>query len=411
MPTIKKINAREILDSRGNPTIEVDVITNNFRGTASVPSGASTGTHEALELRDGSKRFLGKGVKKAITNVNKKIAPLLIGIDCTRQREVDKIMLESDGTINKTKFGANAILAVSIACCKAAAQAENLYLFEYINHLCPTKEMKLPRPFFNVINGGKHADNKLSFQEFMVAPKFKNFKSNLQAGSEIYHYLKQELHQKYGKGATNVGDEGGFAPLKLNKSADALKMLNKAIKDAGYKGKVGIAMDCAASEFYSKNKYLVDGKKLDVDLLIKHYLHLIKSFPIISIEDPFDQEDFLSFAELVNKSKIQVVGDDLTVTNIERIEEAIREGSCNCLLLKINQIGTLTEALDATRLAYENNWKVMVSHRSGDTEDTFIADLAVGIGCGMIKSGAPCRGERTAKYNRLLRIEELLRIR
>ena len=191
MPTIKKINAREILDSRGNPTIEVDVITNNFRGTASVPSGASTGTHEALELRDGSKRFLGKGVKKAITNVNKKIAPLLIGIDCTRQREVDKIMLESDGTINKTKFGANAILAVSIACCKAAAQAENLYLFEYINHLCPTKEMKLPRPFFNVINGGKHADNKLSFQEFMVAPKFKNFKSNLQAGIEIYHYLKQ----------------------------------------------------------------------------------------------------------------------------------------------------------------------------------------------------------------------------
>ena len=188
-------------------------------------------------------------------------------------------------------------------------------------------------------------------------------------------------------------------------------MLNKAIKDAGYKGKVGIAMDCAASEFYSKNKYLVDGKKLDVDLLIKHYLHLIKSFPIISIEDPFDQEDFLSFAELVNKSKIQVVGDDLTVTNIERIEEAIREGSCNCLLLKINQIGTLTEALDATRLAYENNWKVMVSHRSGDTEDTFIADLAVGLGCGMIKSGAPCRGERTAKYNRLLRIEELLRIR
>ncbi len=411
MTIIKQINAREILDSRGNPTIEVDVFTDNFRGTASVPSGASTGTHEALELRDGTKRCLGQGVQKAITNVQKKIAPLLIGIDCTRQREMDKIMLEADGTENKTKLGANAILAVSIACCKAAAQAENLYLFEYINHLCSVKEMKLPQPFFNVINGGKHADNKLSFQEFMVVPKLNSFRNNLQAGSEIYHYLKQDLHKKYGKGATNVGDEGGFAPLKLNKSVDVLKMLNKAIKDAGYKGEVEIATDCAASEFYSRKKYLVDGKKLDSDSLLHYYLHLINNYPIISIEDPFDQEDFMYFAELVKKSKIQIVGDDLTVTNIIRIEEAIKDKSCNCLLLKINQIGTLTEALDAAMLAYENNWKVMVSHRSGDTEDTFIADLAVGIGCGMIKSGAPCRGERTAKYNRLLRIEELMKER
>jgi len=411
MPIIRKINAREILDSRGNPTIEVDVITDSFRGTASVPSGASTGVHEALELRDKKKSFLGLGVQNAIKNVKTKISPLLIGTDCTRQRELDRLMIEKDGTENKSKLGANTILAVSIACCKVAAQAENLYLFEYINHLCSIKELSLPQPFFNVINGGKHADNKLSFQEFMIAPQLNSFRKNLQAGSEIYHHLKLDLHKKFGKGATNIGDEGGFAPLKLNKSLDTLKMLNKAIKDAGYKGKVGVAMDCAASEFYRRKKYFVDGKKLNEDGLMKHYLELVRHYPIISIEDPFNQEDFLSFAELTKKSKIQIVGDDLTVTNIDRIEEAIQEESCNCLLLKINQIGTLTESLDAARLAYENNWDVMVSHRSGDTEDTFIADLAVGIGCKMIKSGAPCRGERTAKYNRLLRIEELIKTR
>jgi enolase len=411
MPKIKKIKAREILDSRGHPTIEVDVFTNNFKGTASVPSGASTGVHEALELRDHTKRYLGKGVQKAVRNVERKIAPLLIGINCTKQQEIDQLMIKKDGTENKTKLGANAILAVSLACARAAAQSKKQPLFVYINKMLPKSKILLPRIFFNIINGGKHADNKLSFQEFMVSPKFNSVKQNLQAASEIYHTLKKDLHQKYGKGTTNVGDEGGFAPLKLNTAMDVLKMLNKAIKDANYKGKVDIAMDCAASEFYLKGKYLVDGKKLSKDDLTKYYLQLIRNHPIISIEDPFEQEDFISFAELKKRCNIQIVGDDLTVTNIDRIEEGIKENSCNCLLLKVNQIGTLTEALNAVKLAYKNDWEVMVSHRSGETEDTFIADLAVGIGCGQIKAGAPCRSERTAKYNRLLRIEELIKER
>ena len=411
MPKIKKIKAREILDSRGNPTIEVDVFTDNFKGTASVPSGASTGVHEALELRDHTKRYLGNGVQKAVRNVERKIAPVLIGMDCTKQQEIDQLMIKKDGTENKTKLGANAILAVSLACARAAAQSKKQPLFLYLNELLPKRKILLPRIFFNIINGGKHADNKLSFQEFMISPNFNSVKQNLQAASEIYHVLKKDLHQKYGSGTTNVGDEGGFAPIKLNTAMDVLKMLNKAIKDANYKGKVDIAMDCAASEFYSKGKYLVDGKKLSKEDLTKYYLQLIRNHPVISIEDPFEQEDFISFAELTKRCKIQIVGDDLTVTNIDRIEEGIKENSCNCLLLKVNQIGTLTEALNAVSLAYEHGWEVMVSHRSGETEDTFIADLAVGIGCGQIKAGAPCRGERTAKYNRLLRIEELIKER
>jgi len=424
MSTITKINAREILDSRGNPTIEVDVFTGDTFQTASVPSGASTGTHEALELRDGDKRYLGKGVQKAIKNVEKKIFPLLQSIECHRQREIDDLMVENDGTENKSKFGANAILGVSLACAKAAAESNNLYLFEYLNELLLLdKKMVMPKPFFNVINGGRHADNKLSFQEFMIVPGFNSFKQNLRAGSEIYHVLKRILHKKYGQGSTNVGDEGGFALEKLQKTEQVLKILMKAIKLAGYKGRVSIAIDCAASEFFRRDKsgfrkskdggnYLVDGKKYTKEGLLKFYLKLIKKYPIISIEDPFEQEDFASFAALresLMKKKVLVVGDDLTVTNPQRIENAIKEKSCNCLLLKLNQIGTLTEALDAVKLAYENGWKVMVSHRSGETEDTFIADLAVGIGSGMIKAGAPCRGERTAKYNRLLRIEEVLK--
>ncbi len=417
MSKITKIKAREIIDSRGNPTVEVDINTENNFSSAAVPSGASTGVHEALELRDGNKRYFGKGVTKAVNNVNKKIAPILINVDCTRQREIDELMLEKDGTENKMKLGANAILGVSLACSKVAAKDRNLRLFEYLNELSAVeKDPKLPKVFFNIINGGKHADNRLSFQEFMIVPRFNTFKKNLQAASEIYHMLKIDLHKAYGKGTTNVGDEGGFAPEKLHKSIDALKILMKAIKDSGYKNKIDIAIDCAASEFFSRGKYLVDGKKITKEALMNFYLGLVSKFPIISLEDPFDQEDFIAFSELKAKLKakklnVQVVGDDLTVTNIERIEEAIKENSCDCLLLKVNQIGSLTEALDAVRLAYEHGWNVMVSHRSGETEDTFIDDLAVGIGCGQIKAGAPCRGERTAKYNRLLRIEEVMKER
>lgn len=411
MPPIKNLKAREILDSRGNPTVEVSLFYNHSITTAAVPSGASTGIHEALELRDYGKRFLGKGVQKAINNVEKKIFPKLKGIDCRKQQRVDNLMLKLDGTKNKSKLGANAILGVSLANARAGAESSNLTLFEYINKKLLSKERKLslPRPFFNVINGGKHADNNLSIQEFMIVPQFNTFKKNYQVGSEVYHVLKKDIHKKYGRGFTNVGDEGGFAPQIFKHVRQALTILNKAILDAGYKGKVKIALDCGASEFYSGKKYTVDGKKLSKDQLLSFYLELIKKYPIISIEDPFHEDDFKAFAELRKKSKIQVVADDLTVTNPERIKKAIKEKSCNCLLLKVNQIGTLTEALQAAELAFENGWKVMVSHRSGETEDNFIADLAVALGCGQIKSGAPCRGERTAKYNQLLRIEEFMR--
>ncbi len=409
MPPITNIKAREILDSRGNPTIEVEVHAGNYVGIAAVPSGASTGIHEALELRDGGKRYQGKGVQKAVYNIEKKIFPRLCGIDVRQQQKIDQLMIRQDGTKNKRKLGANAILGVSLACAQAAAASQQKELYQYLHELSNVKiKISLPRPFFNVINGGKHADNELSFQEFMIAPHLKTFSDNLRAGSEIYHTLKKGLHQKYGKGSTNVGDEGGFAPEPLNSASEALDMLMKAIKDAGYLGKVDIAIDGAASEFFKAGKYTIDGKKVNTAKLMNYYLKLIKKYPIISIEDPFQQEDFRSFAELRQKGGIQIVGDDLTVTNLQRIEKAIKEKSCNCLLLKVNQIGTLTEALEAVRLAYANGWKVMVSHRSGETEDTFIADLAVGLGCGMMKAGAPCRGERTAKYNRLLRVEEFM---
>jgi enolase len=318
-------------------------------------------------------------------------------------------MIQKDGFQDKSKLGANSILAVSLACARAAANLQGLPLFKYLNSLPQVmNDFKLPRPFFNIINGGKHADNKISFQEFMISPNFKKFKDNLRAASEIYHTLKQLIHKKYGAGSTNIGDEGGFAPAKIKKTTEALDLLKKAISLSGYNKKVDIAMDCAASEFYNRKKYLVDGKKFNRDELLNFHLKLIKKYPIISIEDPFDQEDFESFALLRKMSNIQIVGDDLTVTNTERIEVAISEGSCNCLLLKVNQIGSLTEALDAAKLAMDNGWDVMVSHRSGETEDIFIADLAVALGCGQIKAGAPCRGERTAKYNQLLRIEEVL---
>lgn len=407
MSHIKKIKAREILDSRGNPTVEVELFTHDQSDTASVPSGASTGTHEALELRDGDKRYFGKGVQKAVKNIQQKIAPKLIGKDCTQQREIDQLMIKLDNTKTKKNLGANAILAVSLALARSGSTHHRLHLYQYIHQLLPVKsEMKLPRPFFNVINGGKHAGNNLPFQEFMIAPKTESFSESLRIGCEVYHTLKKIIEQKYGKLATNIGDEGGFAP-PLKTAEEALNLLVTAINQAGYKNKVEIAMDSAASEFYKKGYYYAP-KKISSEQLLNYYLKLIKKYPIISIEDPFHEEDFESFSKLTERSRIQIVGDDLTVTNVSRIKKAIEMKSCNCLLLKVNQIGTLTEALEAVSEAYRAGWKVMVSHRSGETEDTFIADLAVGIGSGQIKAGAPCRGERVAKYNRLLRIEEEL---
>ena len=409
MPKITKIKSREILDSRGNPTVEVDVFIDDKRFTASVPSGASTGANEALELRDKDGRYLGKGVKKAIRNIKTRIAPKLIGMECAQQKEIDQLMIDLDKTENKSRLGANAILAVSLAVCRAGAAAKNKQLFEYINELTGSRKITLPRPFFNVINGGKHAGNKMPFQEFMISPNEKTFSDNLRAGSEIYHALKRIIEKRYGPQAINVGDEGGFAP-PIKKAEEALDLLKEAIKKAGYHNKVDLAMDCAATSFYDKKtKHYQLHKRFTKEKLMEYYLELINKYKIFSVEDPFEEEDFVSFAKLREQSGIQVVGDDLTVTNIERIEGALLEKSCNCLLLKVNQIGTLTEALEAAKLAFDNGWQVMVSHRSGETEDTFIADLAVGLGCGMIKAGAPCRGERTAKYNQLLRIEELFK--
>jgi len=412
---IKKIKAREILDSRGNPTVEVDVITSKGLFRAAVPSGASTGIHEALELRDKGKRYMGKGVQKAVNNVNK-IAAKIKGMNPANQEAVDKKMLKLDGTENKSKLGANAILAVSMAVCKAGAAEKKIPLYKHIANLAKSKKLIMPVPSFNVINGGKHAGNKLAMQEFMILPVgAPSFKEALRMGSEIYHTLKGIIKTKYGLDATNVGDEGGFAP-NIQNNEEGLELLREAISKAGYSGRVKIGMDVAASEFYENGKYNLSFKNPKKVLLkkgeemIKLYERFIRQYPIVSIEDPFDQDDwehYTKFTEEFGKD-IQIVGDDLLVTNPKRIKEAIEKKACNALLLKVNQIGTVTEAIEACRLAQKERWGVMVSHRSGETEDTFIADLVVGLGTGQIKTGAPCRSERLAKYNQLMRIEEEL---
>jgi len=407
---IKKITAREVLDSRGNPTVEVDVWTNKTFARAKVPSGTSTGTHEALELRDGGKRFNGKGVSKAVNNVNRKIAKKLVGMDVRDQKKIDEVMLKLDGTDNKKKLGANAILGVSIAVCKAGALEKKIPLYNHISNLAGIKKITMPVPSFNIINGGKHAGNKLDIQEYMIMPiGARNFKEALRIGAEIYHILKKIIKKKYGLNAVNVGDEGGFAP-PLTSIKDPILLLQKAIRDAGYVRKVRISMDAAASEFYKNGKYNIEGKKLKGENLKVIYDGLIDKYPIASIEDPFGQEDFDNFTELTKSAgkEVQIVGDDLLCTNVKRIQKAINKNCCNALLLKVNQIGTITEAIDAARLAQEKGWGIMVSHRSGETCDDFIADLAVGLNAGQIKSGAPCRSERLAKYNQLLRIEEEL---
>ena len=410
---IKKIKAREVLDSRGNPTVEAGLTTSSCCAKSIVPSGASTGIHEALELRDNDKkRYNGKGVLKAVSNVNKIIAKKLNGLDCRKQREVDNILIELDGTENKSRLGANAILAVSMAVCKAGAICSGKGLYAYIQKLSNSRKLMMPIPHMNVINSGRHAGAENDIQEHMIMPiGFKRLNDALRAGAETYHTLKNILKKKYGAKATLLGDEGGFAPPIKNVDG-RLELLMAAIKESGYSGKIKLALDCAASEFYEhKNgKYAILDKKYSSDELVDYYKSLIKKFPVISIEDGFSQDDWRGW-KLFNKqlgSKIQIVGDDLLVTNIMRIRKALDEKSCNSLLLKVNQIGTITESIDAANISFKNKLNVVVSHRSGETEDSFIADLCVGLGATQSKFGAPARSERTAKYNRLLRIEEEL---
>lgn len=416
---ITKVIAREILDSRGNPTIESDVFTEKGSFRAMVPSGASTGIYEALELRDGDKkRYNGLGVLKAVSNVNKIIGPAIIGMDSTKQSDIDKKMIELDGTENKSKLGANAILAVSMAVCKAGAASKGIPLYKHIAEISGVKDFVLPVPSFNVINGGKHAGNKLAMQEFMILPVgATNFREAMQMGSETYHALKKVIKEKYGQDAVNVGDEGGFAPNILD-NKEGLELLKTAIEKAGYTGKVKIGMDVAASEFYKDGKYDLDFKnpkslasmKKTGDEMIELYKSFVKDYGLISIEDPFDQDDWKTYPKLTSAVGLgtQIVGDDLLVTNPKRIKMAIEKKACNALLLKVNQIGSVTESIQACKDAQAAGWAVMVSHRSGETEDSFIADLVVGLKTGQIKTGAPCRSERLAKYNQLMRIEEEL---
>ncbi|XP_068170980.1 enolase 1b, (alpha) [Antennarius striatus] len=416
--SINKIHAREIFDSRGNPTVEVDLYTNKGLFRAAVPSGASTGIYEALELRDNdASHYLGKGVSKAVEHINSTIALALVGQDVSvvEQEKIDKIMIELDGTENKSKFGANAILGVSLAVCKAGAAEKGVPLYRHIADLAGNAKVILPVPAFNVINGGSHAGNKLAMQEFMILPAgASTFKEAMCIGSEVYHNLKKVIKNRYGQDATNVGDEGGFAPNILE-NKEALELVKEAIANAGYTDKVVIGMDVAASEFYVEGKYDLDFKSSDKSSppinsceLAELYKSFVRDYPVVSIEDPFDQDDWEAWTNFTGSTDIQVVGDDLTVTNPKRIRRAVEVKACNCLLLKVNQIGTVTESMEACKMAQENNWGVMVSHRSGETEDTFIADLVVGLCTGQIKTGAPCRSERLAKYNQILRIEEEL---
>ncbi|PKL71737.1 MAG: phosphopyruvate hydratase [Methanobacteriales archaeon HGW-Methanobacteriales-2] len=404
--TIQDIHAREILDSRGNPTVEVDVFTEAGFGRASVPSGASTGTNEALELRDKDKRYHGKGVKIPVHNVNNEIKQAIVGMDVRDQRAIDMAMLELDGTENKSKLGANAILGVSLAVAHAAADSLALPLYRYLGG---TNSFTLPVPTLNVLNGGKHAGNDLSIQEFMIQPVgAKTFSEALRIGAETYHTLGVLLKKKYGANATNVGYEGGYAP-PLQNTHDALDALISAIDENGYEDKITLGLDAAASEFYGDGTYSIDGKTLSGGELVDYYADLVETYPILSIEDPFHEDAFEDFAELTKKLKDTIIiGDDLFVTNVKLLEKGIEMGAGNALLLKVNQIGTLSEAFDAARLAQKNKYKVVVSHRSAETEDTTIADISVALGAELIKTGAPARSERNAKYNQLLRIEEEL---
>lgn len=411
MSRIKKVWAREILDSRGNPTIEVDVILDNgILGRAAIPSGASTGSKEAVELRDGDKnRYLGKGVLKAVNNVNKIIAPKLIGKDPKKQKSIDYLMIDLDGTENKAKLGANAILGVSLAVAKAAAQDNGMSIFKYLGG---KDARRLPIPFLNILNGGKHADNNVDIQEFMIAPiGAKSFKEALRMGAETYHNLKAVLKSK--GLSTSVGDEGGFAP-NLASNEEAVQIIISAIEKAGYQpGKdISIVLDSAASEFYQDGRYFLkaDKRQLSSEEMVKYYAYLLSKYPIISIEDGLAENDWKGWQVLTKKlgRKIQLTGDDIFVTNPRILAEGIKKGIGNSVLIKLNQIGTLSETLETVEMAKKSGYTCMFSHRSGETEDSFLADVTVATNAGQLKTGAPARSERLAKYNQLLRIEEEL---
>lgn len=412
---ITNIKSRWILDSRGNPTVESEVYVGKKYARAAVPSGASTGVLEALELRDGGKAFKGKHVTKAVSNVNEILSKKLLGFDVREQSKIDEEMIIIDGTENKSNLGANAILSVSLAVAKLAANLSEIPLFAHIYKLAFNKTRQdylLPLPSCNIINGGKHAGNNISIQEFMVLPiGAKSFSEAIQNVAEVYQTLKTLLTKKYGPSAINVGDEGGFAP-NLSLTSEAVDIIIEAIEEAGFLMGTDfvLGMDAAASEFYEDGIYNIDGKKLSEEELLQYYLDLVRDYPFKSIEDPFDEKDFRSFTNLTAKidKTMQVVDDDLTVTNIKILEKAINEKAGNALLLKVNQIGSLTEAINACKMAFNNGFNVMVSHRSGETEDPFIADLAVGLCTGQLKTGATCRSDRCSKFNQLLRIEELL---
>ena len=414
MSLIASVHARQILDSRGNPTVEVDVITESgFFGRAAVPSGASTGKHEAVELRDGDKSvYVGKGVLKAVDNVNKIIAPKLLGVPATEQALVDKMLIEIDGTANKAKLGANATLAVSMAVAKAAAQASNLNLYRYLGGV---NAITLPVPLMNILNGGVHADNKIDFQEFMIVPTgASTFSEGLRWGVEIFHQLKNVLKKKgY---STNVGDEGGFAP-DIQSNEEAIETVLQAIEAAGYKAgsQINIAMDAASTEMYDEKTksykfYKSSGKVISSDEMVAYWTAWINKYPIISIEDGMAEDDWDGWKKLTDAigDRCQLVGDDLFVTNVLRLQEGIDKGIANSILVKVNQIGTVTETINAVRLAQTNGYTSIMSHRSGETEDTTIADLAVALNCGQIKTGSASRTDRLAKYNQLIRIEEEL---
>ena len=408
---IQRVHAREVLDSRGYPTVEVEVtLKNGVMGRATVPSGASTGVHEAVELRDGGKRFLGKGVARAVAHVNNKIAPRLRGKEASEQTAIDHIMLELDGTPNKRKLGANAVLGASLAVAHAQARAQNMSLFRYLGGAAAKT---LPVPMLNVLNGGAHADNNVDVQEFMVVPYgMVNFAAALRAAAEIFQTLKKILHDR--SLSTSVGDEGGFAP-RVASNAEAIELLLAAISGAGYEPgtQVGLALDVASSEFYEDGEYVFkksDGRRRSCEEMVRLYEDWVRQYPILSIEDGCAEDDWEGWRILTQAlgKKIQLVGDDLFVTNKIRLQQGIDTGVANSILIKVNQIGTLTETLETMKLAKESDYTTVMSHRSGETEDVTIADLAVATNAGQIKTGAPCRGERTAKYNQLLRIEEEL---
>ena len=404
---IKDVIGREILDSRGNPTVEVDVILENgVMGRASVPSGASTGDREALEMRDGNKRYLGKGVLNAVSHVNGQLRDLVIGMDALNQKKIDYAMINLDGTEIKSRLGANAILGVSMAVLKAAANYKELPLYKYIGN-----GRELPTPMMNIINGGAHADNKLDFQEYMIIPQAKNIKERIRIGSEVFHNLKKVLNEK--GLSTGVGDEGGFAP-DLNSNSEGFDLIMEAIEKSGYIPGVDVMLgiDVAASEFYKDGKYNLAGESrvLTTEQLIEYYEELINKYPIISIEDPVDENDWDGFKLITERigNKVQLVGDDLFVTNKKCLQKGIDYHAGNAILLKVNQIGTITETLETINLAKDNNYKTIISHRSGETEDTTIAHLAVGLSLGQIKTGSMSRTDRICKYNELIRIEEEL---